>query len=61
MTRDLTSALVSDSEPDKPTTKHVRTQPAKAAQRERIRALTAEGYTVVRGQTGLTLFRFGGW
>jgi hypothetical protein len=59
--RDLTGAIIRDSEPDKPSTKYVRTQAAKAAQAERIRQLTAEGCTAIRGPGGVTVFRFGGW
>jgi hypothetical protein len=35
-------------------------KPASTAQAERIRELERAGYTVPRGQTGLTIWNFGG-
>jgi hypothetical protein len=57
--RDLTGEKL---EPDReaPEPKRVRTQAAKAAQRERIAELTRQGYTVLDRGSGLTVFRFGG-
>jgi hypothetical protein len=61
MTRDLTGNIVSsDSSDDKPS-KHTLTKEAKARQAERIAELTRQGYSVVVGSTGATVFRFGGW
>ena len=59
MTRDLCGEKL---EPDReaPEPKRVRTQAAKAAQAERIRQLTAEGCTALRGPGGVTVFCFGG-
>jgi hypothetical protein len=54
--RDLTGNIVSDSSDDKPTTKYVRTKEAKARQALRMAELTREGYTVVQGGSGLTVF-----
>jgi hypothetical protein len=58
--KDLCGELVSSDSSDEPPTNYVRTQAAKARQAERIRELTAEGYTVLRGQAGLTVFNFAG-
>ena len=60
MTRDLCGEKL---EPDReaPEPKRVRTQAAKAAQALRIAELTRQGYSVVVGSTGATVFRFGGW
>jgi hypothetical protein len=66
--RDLTGAILRDSDDkplvpsahapsnDKPTSL---SKGAKARQAERVRALTAEGYTVLDRGSGLTVFRFG--
>jgi hypothetical protein len=56
--RDLTGALIRDSD-DKPTTKYVLNKGAKPRQAERVRELTAKGYTVLDRGSGLTVFRFG--
>jgi hypothetical protein len=58
-TVDLTGELVSDGDEQPEPTKYFRTKAAKARQAERIALLTREGYTVVRGQCGLTVFRWG--
>jgi hypothetical protein len=57
--RDLTGQLVGDSDEPPEPTKYVRNQEAKARQAERIALLTREGYTVVQGGCGLTVFRWG--
>jgi hypothetical protein len=57
--RDLTGNIIRDrdDEPDKPATKHSLSKSAKARQAERIAALQRDGWSVVKGQAGLTVYR----
>ena len=57
---DLTGSLVSDGDEQPEPTRYVRTKEAKARQALRMAALERDGHTVLRGQTGLTVFKFGG-
>jgi hypothetical protein len=57
--RDLTGAIIRDRD-DKPASKHTISKEAKARQAERIAELTRDGYSVVQGPGGVTVFRFGG-
>jgi hypothetical protein len=58
MVRDLCGDIIRDSD-EKPTTKHVRTKENRARQSLRIAELVRDGYTVVQGPGGVTVFRFG--
>jgi hypothetical protein len=58
MKLDLCGEVVSDSD-RQPEPPRIRRKEAIEAQNLRIRELTAQGYFVVRGQCGLTVFRWG--
>jgi hypothetical protein len=52
--------MTRDDSSDGPSTKYVRTKENRARQALRIAELTRQGYGVVQGPSGVTVFRFGG-
>jgi hypothetical protein len=56
--RDLCGDIVGDRD-DKPVSKHTLSKEARARQSLRVAELTREGFTELRGQTGLTVFKLG--
>jgi hypothetical protein len=57
--RDLCGQLVSSDSSDERPTKYVRTKENRARQALRIAELTRDGYSVVQGPGGATVFRWG--